>query len=254
MSARIHPALVVAFCGLAFWQIAGIGPGIVRDVIGTPFDVGRELILLLSTRTLYINLGTTLLEFLFGLIAAVIIGLTVALGFGAQARSHDVIEPFLIVGNSVPKVIFLPAFLMLLGVGYDSKIAFGALHGMFPIAFMVSTGARRMLASEQARAAIAMNATRTQLVRNVLLPSVLPYLVSALRLSVSLTLLGVILAEMYVARAGLGFLLMRLYTELDIPKMLSIVVLIGAMAATSDYLLRRFESRIWRSHGFRQEE
>lgn len=152
----------------------------------------------------------------------------------------------------MPKVILLPAFLMLLGAGYDSKIAFGALHGMSPIAFTVSNGARKTIDSEQVRAALVMNASRSQVIRSVLLPAVLPYVISALRLAVSLTLLGVILGEMYVARAGLGFLLMRWYTELQIPKMLSVVVLIGGIAATLDYRLRKFEARIWKSHGFRQ--
>jgi ABC-type nitrate/sulfonate/bicarbonate transport system permease component len=57
---------------------------------------------------------------------------------------------------------------------------------------------------------------------------------------------------MYVARAGLGFLLMRRYTELQIPKMLGIVVIIGVLAAALDFALRIFEARVWKSHGFRQ--
>jgi NitT/TauT family transport system permease protein len=252
MKVRINPALVVLVLGLAAWQLAGIETGLVHDVIGTPAMIGRELVRLLGSFELYSNLGVTVLEFVLGLALAVISGLTLALGFGTDQRAHDVIEPFLIVGNTIPKVILLPAFLMLLGAGIESKIAFGALHGMLPIAFMVSNGARKTIGSEQVRAALVMDASRTQVIRTVLFPSVLPYLVSALRLAVSLTLLGVILGEMYVARAGLGFLLMRRYTELQIPSMLSIVALIGAIAATLDYVLRRLEVRIWRTHGFRR--
>jgi NitT/TauT family transport system permease protein len=96
-----------------------------------------------------------------------------------------------------------------------------------------------------------MNAGRFQVIRAVIFPSILPYLISAMRLAVSLTLLGVILGEMYISRAGLGFLLMRRYTELQISSMLSIVVLIGGMAATIDFALRIFERKIWLSHGFR---
>lgn len=253
MTVRVSPALGVVIIGLAAWQIAGVGPGVVRDVIGTPVAVGHEVIELLGSHTFYSDFGITLLELSLGLVAAVVIGLGLALGFGTSEKSHDVLEPFLIIGNTVPKVILLPAFLMLLGVGYESKIAFGALHGMLPVAFMVSNGARKTIGSEQTRAAIAMNASKSQVIRTVLLPSVLPYLASALRLSVSLTLLGVILGEMYVARAGLGFLLMRRYTELQIPKMLGIVVIIGVLAAALDFALRIFEARVWRSHGFRQE-
>lgn len=97
-----------------------------------------------------------------------------------------------------------------------------------------------------------MNASQVQIIRAALLPSVLPYVASALRLAVSLTLLGIIVSQMYVARAGLGFLLMRRYTELQIPKMLGIVVIIGALAAVLDFVLRIFEACIWRSHVCRQ--
>jgi NitT/TauT family transport system permease protein len=245
--------LIVLFVGLAAWEAAGLGPGLVRDVIGTPAVVGAEVLHLLRSSDFYDNLGVTVLELSFGLALSVALGLVLALGFGSNAKSHDVIEPLLLIGNTIPKVILLPAFLMLLGVGTESKIAFGALHGMLPVAFMVSNGARRTIASEQMRAAVVMNATRFQIVRSLLLPSVLPYLASALRLAVSLTLLGVILGEMYVARAGLGFLLMRRYTELQIPQMLGIVVIIGALAAALDFALRLFEARVWRIHGFRQD-
>jgi NitT/TauT family transport system permease protein len=94
--------------------------------------VGAELIRLLGSRELYANLWVTLLEFVLGLFLATVISLALALGFGAGRRSHDVLDQFLIVGNTIPKVIFLPAFLMLMGAGVESKIAFGALHGMLP--------------------------------------------------------------------------------------------------------------------------
>jgi len=252
MKLRINPALIVVIIALAAWQFAGRGPGLVSDVIGTPVVVATELAKLLGSPVLYSNLGVTVFEFVLGLALATIVGLALALGFGTDQRAHDVIEPFLIIGNTVPKVILLPAFLMLLGTGVESKIAFGALHGMLPIAFMVSNGARKTIGSEQVRAAMVMDANRMQIIRTVIFPSILPYLVSAMRLAVSLTLLGVILGEMYIARAGLGFLLMRRYTELQISSMLAIVALIGGIAAVLDFSLRAAERRIWRSHGIQQ--
>jgi NitT/TauT family transport system permease protein len=252
MKLRINPALVVVVAALAAWQLSGRNPGLVGDMIGTPTIIAGELVKLLGSPDLYKNLSVTVFEFATGLMLATIFGLILALGFGTDQRAHDVIEPFLIIGNTVPKVILLPAFLMLLGTGVESKIAFGALHGMLPIAFMVSSGARKSIDSEQVRAVLVMDVSRMQVIRTVIFPSVLPYLVSAMRLAVSLTLLGVILGEMYIARAGLGFMLMRRYAELQISSMLGIVFLIGGIAATLDFALRALERKVWRSHGFRQ--
>jgi NitT/TauT family transport system permease protein len=251
MKLRINPALVVVLAGLALWQAAGIWSDLVRNVTGTPLTVGRELAVVLSSSDILFHVGVTAFELGLGLVLAVALGLFLSLGLGTWDYTHRIIEPFLIVANTVPKVITLPAFLMLLGTGYSSKIAFGALHGMLPIAIIVSNGLRKVLANSQMQAAMTMNATRGQLIGYILFPSVLPYLVTALRLAVSLTLLGVILGEMYVARAGLGFMLMRWYGELQIPKMLSVVVLIGSLAFTLDFLFRRLEAAVWRIHGIR---
>lgn len=253
MKLRISPALIVVAAGLALWEAAGLWSDLVRNVTGTPLTVGRELAAILSTPDIAFHFGVTALELGAGLVLAIALGLILSLGLGTWDYTHRVIEPFLIVANTVPKVITLPAFLMLLGTGYASKVAFGALHGMLPIAIIVSNGLRSVLANSQMQAAITMNATNGQLIRYILLPAVLPYLITALRLSVSLTLLGVILGEMYVARAGLGFLLMRWYGELQIPKMLSVVFLIGSLAFVLDFVFRRIEAAVWRDHGIRTD-
>lgn len=253
MKLRINPALVVVLISLAFWQASGTWNDLVRDVTGTPLVVARELANILASPDTVFHFSVTAFELGLGLALAIVLGLSISLGLGTQQHTHRVVEPFLVVANTVPKIILLPAFLMLLGTGYASKVGFGALHGMLPIAIIVANGLRRVLTNEQMRAAVAMNATRGQIIRYILFPSVLPYLVTALRLSVSLTLLGVILGEMYVARAGLGFMLMRWYGELQIPKMLSVVVLIGGLACALDFVTRRLEAHVWRTHGFRME-
>lgn len=139
---------------------------------------------------------------------------------------------------------------MLFGIGSQSKVVFGAAHGMIPIAILVSNGVKRVLASEQVRAAFALNASRKQVILYILFPAVLPYLITAMRLATSMTLLGVVLGEMYVARAGLGYMLMRWYVNLQIPKMLCAVLLIGGLALLLNVFLHRLETVVWHSHGF----
>jgi NitT/TauT family transport system permease protein len=251
MSFRVNPAIVLVVVALAIWQAAGAGTSSFVTVVGTPVTVARAFAIVVSSQSTWVNVGITALELLVGLSVAIVLGLVVSLGMGTDGIAHEVVSPFFTIGNTVPKIVILPAFLMLFGIGFLSKAAFGALHGVFPIAVIVSSGVRRVIASEQVRAATALNASKRQIVFHVLLPSVLPYLVTALRLSVSLTLLGVVLAEMYLAKAGLGFMIMRWYGEFQVPKMLSAVILIGALAFTLDFILRRFEAAIWRTHGIR---
>ncbi len=154
MRLAINPTLVVVIIGLGLWQAAGLWGSPLVGLTGTPLSVAQAFGSIIASQAMWINLGTTVFELIFGLLLAICIGLVVSLAFGTEALAHDVLGPFFIVGNTVPKVVLLPAFLMLLGIGYASKIAFGALHGVFPIAIIVSNGVKSALSSDQVRAAV----------------------------------------------------------------------------------------------------
>ena len=112
--------------------------------------------------------------------------------------------PIILLLYGLPQVTILPIFVLLFGIGAASKIAFGVSHGMFPIMIAVAAGVQKInpILLTSARS---MGASRTQVLRHVIFPHMVPSFFTGLRLGMTGVLLGVLLAELYVSTAGIGY-------------------------------------------------
>jgi NitT/TauT family transport system permease protein len=148
----------------------------------------------------------------------------------------EVFEPFLLAGNSIPKIALYPIVLLIFGIGMPAKIAFGAIHGVVPVAIFTLT-ACGTVPPILIRTASAMRLTRWDTVRSVLLPAALPDIFSGIRIGFSLTLIGTILGEMFGSQRGLGYLLMTAIGLQNIEVIMSVTLLLVLVAATVNTLL-----------------
>jgi NitT/TauT family transport system permease protein len=130
---------------------------------------------------------------------------------------------------------------MFFGVGPASKVAFGFTHGIFPIMVNVVAGMRD-LNPIFLRAANSMGARRGQILRHVVFPHLVPYLFSGMRLAMAMTLLGVILAELYASVDGVGYFA-QLYAEsFDSAQLFALILALACIAGLLNELARRAEA------------
>ncbi len=115
-------------------------------------------------------------------------------------------EPVLAGFYTIPKVTLYPVVLLLFGLGMSAKVAFGVMHGLVPVT-LFTIAAIKTLPPALPRTARALRLSPVQTMRWVLVPACLPQIVAGLRLGFSLTLLGVLIGEMFTSQRGLGFLL-----------------------------------------------
>jgi ABC-type nitrate/sulfonate/bicarbonate transport system permease component len=108
--------------------------------------------------------------------------------------------------NATPRIALLPLFLIWFGIGLGSKVAVVYLGAVFPILINSITGIRS-LDPDVIRAARSFGASDLQLFRTVGLPGSLPFVLSGLRLGLALALTGTVVAELYAATAGVGYLI-----------------------------------------------
>src|SRR5205814_9814593 len=112
--------------------------------------------------------------------------------------------PFFLLLYGTPLVPILPMLNFFFGIGAASKVAFGVTHGIFPIIVTVVAGVQNikpiLLTSAQS-----MGASRWQIFRWVIFPHMIPSFFSGMRLGMTGVLLGVLLAELYVSTAGIGY-------------------------------------------------
>jgi len=139
----------------------------------------------------------------------------------------------------------LPLFVLYFGLGPPSKIAFGASHGIFPIMLNVIAGIRSVRPIYLA-CARSMGASWLQIVRRIVLPYVLAGLFAGMRLAMSVTLLGVMLAELYVSTAGIGYFTQRFSNEFDATNLLALITVLAIMAVILNETVRRLEARFGR--------
>jgi NitT/TauT family transport system permease protein len=119
------------------------------------------------------------------------------------------------------------------------------MHGVLPVA-LLTMGAIRNIPPVYLKSARTLRLSKRQTIATVLFPATLPEIVAGLRIGFSLTLLGVLLAEMFAAKRGLGFLIINAMQLLQGEEMLTVAVVLFAFAAAANALLLWIERRLHR--------
>jgi len=148
----------------------------------------------------------------------------------------------------IPQITILPIFILYFGIGPASKIAFGVTHGIFPI-HRHHRGRRAEHQAILMTAARSMGASRWQIFRWVIFPHMIPSFFAGMRLGMSGVLLGVLLAELYVSTAGIGYFTQLFTQNFDPTKLLRADSVLAAMAIALNEIVRRAEVHFgrWRT-------
>ena len=170
-------------------------------------------------------------------------GVLIGLVLGGSRLAAEVFEPILVAIYSLPKITLYPVILLFFGLGMQAKVAFGVIHGIIPVAIFTMNAVRNMRPIYM-RAARSMRLNWGQRAVYVLIPAALPEIVSGLRIGFALTLLGVLIGELFASQRGLGFLLLRAMERNDVPTILALAVFLFTIAAFVSWALLRFEQRI----------
>jgi NitT/TauT family transport system permease protein/taurine transport system permease protein len=193
-------------------------------------------------------LVTTLSEVAIAMLFACGGGILLGAIVGSLPRPRVLIMPIVSSLYAVPLVILYPVFTVWFGIGPESKIAFAAIYGFLPT--MLSTAAGIQTIDPQLLlAARSMGATLSQRLVRVVLPAAIPTVLSGLRVGGALVIVGVVVSEMLISSAGIGYLISRYRTVLDSPHVFAGVLLVLALAIVFNALIRMLERKaaIWQT-------
>ena len=185
-------------------------------------------------------LSLTLYEITIGFILSAIIGAAMGLAVGLSRFAHQSFMPIILLLYGLPQITILPIFVLVFGIGVASKIAFGVSHGMFPILIAVAAGVQK-IEPVYFNSARSMGASRWHLLRYVIFPHLVPSFFTGLRLGMSGVLLGVLLAELYVSTAGIGYFTSIFTQNFDATKLMGLVSVLAAIAIALNEFVRRIE-------------
>jgi NitT/TauT family transport system permease protein len=190
----------------------------------------------------------TLYEVGLAMVVACGAGILVGALVGGLSLLRNLLLPVFSSLYAVPIVILYPIFTAWFGIGSESKIAFAAIYGFLPT--MLSTAAGIQTIDPQLLlAARSMGATMSQRLVRVIIPAAIPTVLSGLRVGGALVIVGVVVSEMLISSAGIGYLISRYRTILDSPHVFAGVLLVLAMAIAFNAFIRLLERKaaIWQT-------
>jgi NitT/TauT family transport system permease protein len=245
MKALARIALIAAILGA--WEALS-RTGVVNPMLlPSASDTFGMLTRLLQRPSLWNDLAATGLEVVTAFVLAVPTGALIGFLIAENPRFAEVVKPMLFFAFSIPKSVFLPMFILVFGVGFSQKVGYGFFSTVF-IVIISTTTAVESVKIEYLTVARSYGATAAQTAFRVYLPSMLPILLEAVRISMIFNLTGVMLAEMYASRDGIGHLIADWGENFQMEQLLAGVVLISAIAMVFNESVRWVEARCshWR--------
>jgi len=228
--------LLLLWYGLTTWgQVSPI-------LLPNPLAVLHELTQVLMTGEFVDDLLTTLSELAFAFTISMVLGTVIGYLISRSPYLIEVFEPLLAGIYSIPIILFLPLYSLLLGLGEASKIALGATISFFPIVLNTIAGfgnvERIFIVSARS-----MGASSYQLFRRVLLPAALPIILTGLRMGFTLALLAILGSEVLASLAGLGHRITELDEKMDRAHMFAYIMFAVVIAAVLNTIVTRLEAR-----------
>lgn len=215
------------------WELAGRWGLIDPFIASQPSRIVNTVINLYREGQLFNHIGITMLENIVGFISGTLIGTVLAVGLWWSEYLSRVLDPYLVVLNALPKVALGPILIVWVGSGAPAIIAMALLISLIVTVLTVYSGFKQV-DQEKIRLLKTFGANKRQLLQMIILPASVPTIVSALKINVGLSWVGVITGEFLVSKAGLGYLIVYggQVFKLDLV-MASVIIL--AMAAALMY-------------------
>ena len=186
--------------------------------------------------------GRTAYEVVAGFAIGSSVGAALGLLLGMRRFLAAVLEPYINYLAATPKIVFLPIMFVMFGVDAGSKVAMAALSAFFPVAVSVYRGTL-LVNPVLVRVANSYKASQWKIVRSVYLPSIVPPLLTGLRLGLGVAIVGTLLAEIKLANKGLGYVVIQHYNFFRTADMYAVLILTFILAVGVNAAMDRLAAR-----------
>jgi len=235
--------LAVFVALIVIWQLLHEWAGDVA--LTSPATTVTHALSLLDSTRFWPHAFESLKAIALALAIAAIGGMGLGVWLGVHRLSGAVAEPLLIALYSIPKVTLYPLILLIFGLGLSAKVAFGAIHGVIPVTIF-TLNAVRSIKPVHLKTAKALRLSPWQAFAHVWLPAALPEILAGQRVGFSLTLLGVLIGEMFASQRGVGFLIMNAIGLNDVKQIMALVLMIAVVSISVNVALLALDRRIRR--------
>lgn len=236
--------ILIAFFGL--WELASHLRWIDPLIFSSPTKVINLLIDKISDGSILAHISYTLFETVLGFILGTLVGTILAAILWWSPFLSKVLDPYLVILNSMPKVALGPILIVAMGPGMSSIITMGAIISVIISTIVIYTSFRNMDAN-YLKVLQTFNATRYQMFKEAILPSSFPTIISTLKVNVGLSWVGVIVGEFLVSSKGLGYLIIYGFQVFNFNLVLMSLLIIAVFATIMYQLVELLERKLIKS-------
>jgi NitT/TauT family transport system permease protein len=229
--------------GLALWEI--ISRYIVANALflAGPSQIAIAIYHLAKTGELWHHIGVSAAEFALGYVVASILGIALGLAMASSVTMKQALQPWVSGLYATPTIALAPLFILWFGIGIWSKVIVVITLVLFPVAINTEAGLRTT--SERLIEMLrSFGATQRQIFLKVSLPSAVPFILAGLKLGIGRGLIGVVVAELFGSRAGLGRLISQSADAFNMPELFAGVVILAVAGIVMTAGFSRLEGKI----------
>jgi NitT/TauT family transport system permease protein len=222
--------------GLLFWEL--VSRLVVANALflAAPSQIVYAIYQLTITGEMGRHVAISSIEFTLGYVIAAVIGIGFGFGMASNARFKQALQPWISGFYATPTIALAPLFILWLGIGIWSKVLVVIFLVLFPVTINTEAGLRTT--SERLIEMLkSFGASRSQIFFKVSLPSALPFILAGLKLGIGRGLIGVVVAELFGSRAGLGRLISQSADAFNMPELFAgvIVLAVAGIAMTAGF-------------------
>lgn len=227
---------ILFFLGLlGIWQLLASSPRI-SFLFGSPIDIFRSLITNTLNGLLPQSLVITGFKSITGFLIGIVFGTLIGFLLWYSSKLALIFKPYIIVLGAIPVFAFAPMIIIWFGIGITMKIALSAIS-VFLVALVQSYEGAQSIDEEEYRLLKIYGATRLDMLKKVIFPSSLSWVLASKRLNIGFAILGAYVGEFISANQGLGFFMIRAGSLYDIPSVLAGGVYLILLALLLNYLV-----------------
>jgi NitT/TauT family transport system permease protein len=224
--AAVSLPVVVTAVALVLWQLASVVFQVKTVVLPSPLVIAREMVG--QAGLLGHHLWPTFYQTVLGFLLSVAGGILVAVLITYSRIVRTGVYPLIVVSQIIPKVSVAPLFVIWFGMGNTSRLLLAFLVAFFPMTINAAAGFQSV-EEDYIRMARAYMGSRWQIFSKIRLPHALPYIFSGMKISITLAIIGVVVAEFVASQEGIGYLIVFANGLLDTPLMMAAITVLSLM-------------------------
>lgn len=240
---KLSRILLLAFFFL-LWELSASLGWIDPFFFSSPSRILSLLVEMITDLSIFRHIGATLWETLVSFLLVTGISIFVSIGLFFMPKAARILEPFLVILNSLPKSALAPLIIVWLGTGAKTIIIAGISVAIFGSIINMYTGFLQV-DEEKIKLIQTLGGTKRDILFKVVLPSGVPVIISNMKVNIGLALVGVIIGEFLAARQGLGYLIIYGSQVFQLDLLILSIMILCVIAVLLYQLINQLEKRLF---------